>query len=73
MAIFFKIQKQKNSIQISKIFFSKFFISNFPYDINEFFLSPRLPNLVKDYKNYLFTLIKNSHILHSTTWWYGLP
>jgi hypothetical protein len=50
---------KKNSIQISKmIFFSKFFILNFPYDINKFFLSPRLPNLLKDYKNYLFILTK---------------
>jgi hypothetical protein len=32
---FFKILKK--SIQISKMFFSKILISNFPYDINEFF------------------------------------
>jgi hypothetical protein len=39
MANFFQNSKTKNfNSKISKmIFFSKFFISNFPYDINEFF------------------------------------
>jgi hypothetical protein len=45
---------------------SIFFISNFPCDINNFFLSLKLPNLLKDCKNYLFTLTKNSYILHTT-------
>jgi hypothetical protein len=47
MANFFS--KYRNKI-LKNDFFSKFFISNFPYDINEFFLSPRLPNLLKDWK-----------------------
>jgi hypothetical protein len=57
--IFFKNLKQKifNS-NYKNNFFSKFFISNFPYDVNDFFLSPRLSNLVKDYKNYLLPLPK---------------
>jgi hypothetical protein len=53
--------------QISKaIFFSKFFISNFPYDINEFFLSPRLPNLLKDCK-------KNTYLTLQKTVIYCIP
>jgi hypothetical protein len=48
----FKIQKQKINSNFKKDF------SNFPYDINEFFLSSRLLNLVKDCKNYLFALTK---------------
>jgi hypothetical protein len=70
---FFKNQKQKFQFKFQNWFFSKIFISNFPYDINKFFLSPKLPNLLKECKNYIFTLTKNSLILHTTTWWYGLP
>jgi hypothetical protein len=63
MAIcFFKIQKQKFLIQISK---PKILISNFPCGINEFFLGLRLSNLLKDCKNYLVILMKNSHILEN--------
>jgi hypothetical protein len=36
-----------------------FQISNFPCGINDFF-GLRLPNLLKNYKTYLFTLAKNS-------------
>jgi hypothetical protein len=57
---FSKIKKQKLLVQISKT------NSNFPCGINDFFLSPRLPNLSKGCKNYIFTLTKNSHILHTT-------
>jgi hypothetical protein len=60
---FFKFGKQKFSFQISK----KIFFQNFHGDINNFFLDPRLPNLFKIYKNYLFTLTKRSHILHKST------
>jgi hypothetical protein len=63
---FFKIRKQKFQFKFQKWFFSKFFILIFSCGINEFFLDPRLPNLLKDCKNYLFTLTKNSHILHTT-------
>jgi hypothetical protein len=54
----FEVQKQKISIQVSKIFF---FISNFPCGRNNFFLYPRLPNLLKDCNNHLFTLTKNCY------------
>jgi hypothetical protein len=47
---FFKIQKRKFSIQISKMFFPKFFISNFPYDINEFFSLPEVGKFNKRLK-----------------------
>jgi hypothetical protein len=47
----FQNSKTKKFIpNFKSYFFSKFFISNFPYGINEFFLSPRLPNLLKDCK-----------------------
>jgi transposase-like protein len=39
------------------------------FHFNDFFHGPRLPNLLKDCKNYLFTLIKNSYILHTTLWY----
>jgi hypothetical protein len=38
--------------------FHKQFFPNFPCGINEFFQNPRLPNLFKICKNYLFTAKK---------------
>jgi hypothetical protein len=48
--IFFKIQKLKFSIQISETKFFHFKISLWH---KQFFVSPMLPNLLKDCKNYL--------------------
>jgi hypothetical protein len=70
MAKFFKIQKQK---KIQFKFQNKMF-SNFPCGTNVFFLGVRLPNLLKDFKNYLFTLNKKIAIYCiPPPWWYGPP
>jgi hypothetical protein len=65
---FSKFENKNFNSNFKNDFFPKFFISNFPYGLNNFFLSPRLPNLLKYCKNYLFILTKNSPILHTTTW-----
>jgi hypothetical protein len=57
MAKFFQYSKTKyfNSNFKNEIVF----IPNFPYGINDFFLTPRLPNLLKNWK-ITITLTKNS-------------
>jgi hypothetical protein len=52
-------QNSKTKIFISN-FKNDFFFQIFHGGINVLFLDPRLPNLFKIYKNYLFTLTKNS-------------
>jgi hypothetical protein len=49
---------KKNQLKLQNWIFSNCFISNFPCGINNFFLSPRLPNLLKDCQNYLLPLQK---------------
>jgi hypothetical protein len=73
MAKIFKFQKQKFSIQISKTKKINFLFQIFLVASKIFFSALKLPNLLKDCKNYLFTLTKNSHILHITPWWYAPP
>jgi hypothetical protein len=73
MAIFFQNLKQTFLIQISKTIFSRCFHFKFSLWHKCFFLDPRLPNLLIDCKNYIVTLIKNNHILYTTTWWYDPP
>jgi hypothetical protein len=58
--IFFQNSKTKNfKSNFKNEIFSIFSISNFPWG------SLRLPNLLKNYRNYLFTLKKNSYILNT--------
>jgi hypothetical protein len=59
--------KFKNTNFLFKIQKRFFFISNFPCGINNFFSAQGCQIYFKNYKNYIFTLIKNSHILHKST------
>jgi hypothetical protein len=59
--IFFKIRKQNFQFKFQKRFFKNLSIPKFSCGINDFFLGPRSPNLLKDCKNYLFTLKKSLH------------
>jgi hypothetical protein len=64
MAKFFsKFKNKKFNSNFKNENFSKFQISNFPCGINVFFSTrgPRLPNLLKNCKKYLFTLKKQSY------------
>jgi hypothetical protein len=66
MAKLFSRFKNKNfQFKFQKQFFFQNFQFKFSLWYKQFFLGPRLPNLLKDCKNYLFTLTKNS--LHTTT------
>jgi hypothetical protein len=56
---------KKNQFKIQNQFFFKIFHFKFSLWHKRFFLCPRLPNLLKDCKNYLFTLFQNSHILNT--------
>jgi hypothetical protein len=65
MVKFFKIQKQKFSIQISRTKKFKFFnFKKFSLWHKWFISRPEVAKFVKNCKNYLFILTKNSHILH---------
>jgi hypothetical protein len=71
---FFKRQKQIFSIKIPKTYFCKKNHFKFFLWYKRFFSQPEVAKFIKIlWKLLIYPYQKNSHILHTTSWWYGPP